>query len=128
MALFIVLLFCKSIKGYWAVATVVLFAVLFALAYNADAKVTNESDDVIKTKPEEGCEPISDVAPGAEQYGFDGIKVQGKVLKIANGTHIIVKKDGSVLTMGITGRIVNAIRGGVLASPPDDSWNKLFDC
>lgn len=128
MALFVVLLFCKNIKGSWAVATVVAFALLFVLAYTSKAKVTNESEKTVKAKPEDACEPLLDVAPGAEHYGFDGIKANGKVFKAANGTHIVVKKDGSVKTKALTGKMVNAIRGGVLASPPDSCWNKLFDC
>ncbi|MBR5782007.1 MAG: hypothetical protein IKY27_08535 [Bacteroidales bacterium] len=128
MALFVVLLFCKNIKGSWAVATVVAFALLFVLAYTSKAKVNNESEEAVKAKPEDACEPLLDVAPGAEHYGFDGIKANGKVFKAANGTHIVVKKDGSVKTKALTGKMVNAIRGGVLASPPDSCWNKLFDC
>ena len=128
MAFFLVLLFCKNIKGSWAVASVMLFAILFALAYRSDAVVMNESDDTVKAKPEDGCEPLTDVEPGKEHHGFDGIKARGKVYKVANGTHIVVKKDGSISTRSFTGKIVNAIRGGVLTTPPDECWNKLFDC
>ena len=126
MALFVVLLFCKNLKGSWAVATVATFALLFTLAYTSKSKVTNESGETVKAKPEDACEPLLDVAPGAEHYGFDGIKAAGKVFKAANGTHIVVKKDGSIRTRSITGKMVNAIRGGVLASAPDECWDELF--
>lgn len=126
MALFVVLLFCKNLKGSWAVATVVAFALLFALAYTSKSKVTNESDMAIKAKPEDACEPLIDVAAGTDHYGFDGIKAGDKVFKAANGTHIVVKKDGSIKTKAITGKLVNVIRGGVLNTPPDSCWEPLF--
>lgn len=128
MAFFLVLLFCKNVKGYWYIIDVATVLVLMILAYNSKTKVTNESDTAIKAKPEDACEPIIDVAAGSEHYGFDGIKAGGKVFKAANGTHIVVKKDGSISTRAFTGKIVNAIRGGVLTTPPDECWNKLFDC
>ena len=92
----------------------------------ADEQTIGTAYLTVKAKPEDACEPLLDVAPGAEHYGFDGIKANGKVFKAANGTHIVVKKDGSVKTKALTGKMVNAIRGGVLATAPDDCWNELF--
>ena len=126
MAFFLVLLFCKNLKGSWAVATFAVFTLLFALAYKSDTVVFNESGETVKTKPEEGCEPLTDVEPGKEHHGFDGVKAGGKVYKVANGTHIVVKKDGSIKTKALTGKMVNAIRGGVLTTPPDECWEPLF--
>lgn len=126
MAFFLVLLFCKNIKGSWAVATLAVFTLLFALAYMSESVMTNDSDTTVKAKPEDGCEPLTDVDPGKKHHGFDGIKANGKVYKVSNGTHIVVKKDGTVRTKSLTGKIVNALRGGVLTAAPDECWEPLF--
>ena len=91
-------------------------------------KVKNSSENSVCAKPEEGDENI-DVVPGAELYDIDGVKSNGTVYKIGDGCHAVVKKDGTVKVKSLTAKFMNHVMdGGVLASPPDDSWNKLFDC
>ena len=91
-------------------------------------KVKNSSENSVCAKPEEGDENI-DVVPGAELYDIDGVKSNGTVYKIGDGCHAVVKKDGTVKVKSLTAKFMNYVMdGGVLASPPDDGWQKLFDC
>ena len=129
LAFFILLKFCKNAKDWWYVATVVTGAVLFVMAYYSKTKVTNKSDRLIKAKPEDVGKPLIDVAPGAEHYGLDGVKSNGKVFKARNGTHIVVKEDGSVRTRSITGKLFNSFltNAGYIKKRPDGGWDPLFD-
>lgn len=91
------------------------------------AKIENESGTVIHTKSEEGCDAV-ELEPGMERYDIDGVKNQGTVYKVGNGCHAMARKDGTVKVKSITGRIANYINcGGVLTTPPDDCWKKLFE-
>lgn len=101
---------------------------LIVQGLKGQAKIENESGAVIHTKSEEGCDAV-ELEPGMERYDIDGVKNQGTVYKVGNGCHAMARRDGTVKVKSLTGRIANYINGGgVLTSPPDDSWNKLFDC
>ena len=90
--------------------------------------VKNRSKNSICAKPEEGSDTFN-VLPGENGYDIDGIKSNGVVYKIGDSCHAKVSDDGTVKVKSFTGKIVNKIiGGGVLTSPPDDSWQKLFDC
>ena len=90
--------------------------------------VKNRSKNSICAKPEEGSDTFN-VLPGENGYDIDGIKSNGVVYKIGDSCHANVSDDGTVKVKSFTGKIVNKIiGGGVLTSPPDDSWQKLFDC
>ena len=90
--------------------------------------VKNRSKNSICAKPEEGSDTFN-VLPGENGYDIDGIKSNGVVYKIGDSCHAKVSDDGTVKVKSFTGKIVNKIiGGGVLSSPPDDSWQKLFDC
>lgn len=91
-------------------------------------KVRNNSERSVCAKPEDGDDNIV-LLPGAEQYAIDGVKSGGIVYKIGDGCHAIVTKDGTVKIRSVAGIFINHVmNGGVLTTPPDDSWNKLFDC
>ncbi len=89
-------------------------------------KVTNNSGKPIYVKPEDGSEPVK-VDAGAEQYDIDGIKVNDKVYKATDGTHIVVNADGTVKTKSLTGKFLNKFGGGYLSAPPDEGWKPLFN-
>lgn len=90
--------------------------------------VKNRSKNSICAKPEEGSDTFN-VLPEENGYDIDGIKSNGVVYKIGDSCHAKVSDDGTVKVKSFTGKIVNKIiGGGVLTSPPDDSWQKLFDC
>ena len=90
--------------------------------------VKNRSKNSICAKLEEGSDTFN-VLPGENGYDIDGIKSNGIVYKIGDSCHAKVSDDGTVKVKSFTGKIVNKIiGGGVLTSPPDDSWQKLFDC
>jgi hypothetical protein len=90
--------------------------------------VKNRSKNSICAKPEEGSDTFN-VLPGENGYDIDGIKSNGVVYKIGDSCHAKVSDDGTVKVKSFTGKIVNKIiGGGVLTSPPDYSWQKLFDC
>lgn len=108
-----------------ALATIV---VTLVQGLKGQAKIENESGAVIHTKSEEGCDAV-ELEPGMERYDIDGVKNQGAVYKVGNGCHAMARRDGTVKVKSITGRIANYINGGgVLTTPPDECWNKLFDC
>lgn len=99
-----------------------------AQIFQGRTTVRNRSKNTVCAKPEEGGGAF-DVTPGQTVYDVDGIKSNGTVYKVGDSCHAAVRKDGSVRIKSITGRLINRyVGGGVLASPPDDSWNKLFDC
>ena len=111
-------------------ATSVGFAGLSAGAqiFQGKTVVKNRSKNSIYAKPEEGSDTF-EVLPGKNVHDIDGIKSNGTVYKIGDSCHAVVRKDGSVKIKSFIGRLINKyIDGGVLTSPPDDSWNKLFDC
>lgn len=111
-------------------ATSVGFAGFSAAAqiFQGKTTVSNRSKSPVCAKPEEGG-GASDVPPGETIYDVDGIRSNGTVFKVGDSCHAVVRKDGSVKIRSFTGRLINKyVGGGVLTSPPDESWNKLFDC
>jgi len=111
-------------------ATSVGFAGLSAGAQILQGKtvVKNRSKNPIYAKSEEGCDTF-EVLPGKNVHDIDGIKSNGSVYKIGDSCHAVVRKDGSVKIKSFIGRLINKyIDGGVLTTPPDECWNKLFDC
>ena len=89
------------------------------------AKIENESGTVIHTKSEDGCDAV-ELEPGTERYDIDGVKVKDKVYKLSDGCHGVVQEDGTVKVKSFTGKFVNSVMGGVLASAPDSCWDELF--
>lgn len=89
------------------------------------SKIENESGEDVYTKSEEGCNAIQ-LAPGYSRYDIDGVKNQGKVYKLVDGCHGVVKKDGTVRVKSFTGKFINSVRGGVLTAAPDECWEPLF--
>ena len=99
-----------------------------AQVFHGKTTVKNRSKNSICAKPEEGSDTF-EVLPGKNGYDIDGIKSNGVVYKIGDSCHAKVRRDGTVKVKSFTGRAINKfIGGGVLTSPPDDNWNKLFDC
>ena len=89
-------------------------------------KVSNQSSSMIYAKPEEGAEPVA-VPPQGEYFGTDGVKAGGKVYKLPNGVHASVKDGGKVKVSSLTGQFIYMLGGGVLPTPPDGGWQKLFE-
>ena len=90
--------------------------------------VKNRSKKSICAKSEEDSNTF-EVVPGKNGYDIDGIKSNGVVYKIGDSCHAKVCTDGTGKVKSFTGRALNKfIGGGVLVSPPDDGWQKLFDC
>lgn len=104
-----------------------LFAVIVFLiqAKWGQTKVGNQSSSMIYAKPEEGAEPVV-VPPQGEYFGTDGVKAGGKVYKLPNGVHATVKDGGKVSIASLTGTLMYMLIGGVLPTPPDGGWQKLF--
>ncbi|MCQ2272555.1 MAG: hypothetical protein MJZ72_07200 [Bacteroidales bacterium] len=90
------------------------------------SKVTNNMDEPILAKPETGNTPVQ-IAPHAEMYGVDGIKVNGKVFKLCSGTHVEVKGNGEIVTKASSAKIINKYQGGYLSQSPDPNWDELFN-
>lgn len=105
-----------------------LFAVIVFLiqAKWGQTKVGNQSSSMIYAKPEEGAEPV-EVPPQGEYFGTDGVKAGGKVYKLPNGVHATVSQNGKVSIASLTGTLMYMLIGGVLSTPPDGGWQKLFE-
>ena len=105
-----------------------LFAVIVFLiqAKWGQTKVSNQSSSMIYAKPEEGAEPV-EVSPQGEYFGTDGVKAGGKVYKLPNGVHATVSQNDKVSIASLTGTLMYMLIGGVLPTPPDGGWQKLFD-
>lgn len=91
-------------------------------------KVNNKSGADIEylNETESGNRPSYTLPNGEKQYDIDGIRYDSLVYKIPDGVHVTVK-NGRVVPHSIIGKFLYHVEGGVLASPPNDSWNKLFD-
>ena len=82
LAFFILLMFCKNAKDSWYVGGAIVGVMFFIMAYFSQNKVTNKTNNYVNAKPENASKPIIGVTPGTEYYGFDGIKVGNKVLRM----------------------------------------------
>ena len=93
------------------------------------AKVNNRSGADIEylNETESGNRPSYTLPNGEKQYDIDGIRCNGIVYKVPDGVHLTVNRKGTVVPHSIVGGFLFYTEGGVLDSPPDDSWNKLFD-
>lgn len=100
--------------------------ILLLQANKGKSVVHNMSDEVIYAKPEEGTEPVA-VPPHGEYYNIDGFKAYGKVYKLPDGVHASVKDGGKVKVSSLTGQFIYMLGGGVLPTPPDGGWQKLFE-
>ena len=99
-----------------------------AQIFHGKTMVKNRSKNSICAKSEEDSNTF-EVLPGKNGYDIDGIKSNGVVYKIGDSCHAKVRNDGTVKVKSFTGRAINKfIGGGVLTTPPDDGWQKLFDC
>lgn len=105
-----------------------LFAVIVFLiqAKWGQTKVGNQSSSMIYAKPEEGADPV-EVPLQGEYFRTDGVKAGGKVYKLPNGVHASVKDGGKVKVSSLTGQFIYMLGGGVLPTPPDGGWQKLFE-
>lgn len=116
------ILFTASVVGCTAVLTAGLHGMF------GKSKIENKSEETIYTKGEEDCDATV-LSVGTSRYDVDGVKSQGTVYKFGNGCHAVAYKDGTVKVKSLTGTCLNWIfDGGVLTTPPDECWNKLFDC
>ncbi|HTO16572.1 MAG TPA: hypothetical protein VLZ83_12430, partial [Edaphocola sp.] len=100
--------------------------------------VTNEYKGDVYFKPE-GDLNLNDFHfknDGAYKMGtqswipLDGINVNGKVYKISDGySNIRITETGEVkvLYLGLPGQLHYWFLGGEKSSPPDPSWNNLFN-
>ena len=102
------------------------FIIIAIQAKWGQTKVSNESSTMIYAKPEEGTEPVG-IVPQGEGYAIDGIKTDGKVYKLPNGVHATIGEGGKIRIASITGTLIYLLGGGVLPTPPDGGWQKLFD-
>lgn len=105
-----------------------LFAVIVFLiqAKWGQTKVGNQSSSMIYAKPEEGVEPVG-IVPQGEGCAIDGVKADGNVYKLPNGVHATVGEGGKIRVASLTGTLMYMLIGGVLPTPPDGGWQKLFD-
>ncbi len=124
----IILLCCVKILGFkpFVITGLVSFILLFAQTFFAKTKVNNDSDENIFAKSENDCDAQT-LLPHSVKYNIDGVKVNGKVFKASDGTHIVVNADGSIKTKSFIGKFINSTRGGYLSTPPDDGWKPLFN-
>lgn len=89
-------------------------------------KVFNESEQPITAKPDKSDLPVV-INPSQSMVEVDGVKVNGKVFKISDGTHVVIDKDGNIRTKSLIGKFLNKIHGGNLTTPPDSGWKALFE-
>lgn len=119
--------FYKKVNYEYAYILLVILVVLLLIAKNQSATVINKSKFVIFGKHEDNDSELVEIKPGETVSNIDGVKVEGRVFKAVNGTHITIKADGRIKTHSITGRILNKIRGGYLDNAPDSDWDWLFN-
>ncbi len=127
-----ILIFSAMISGN---KIILLFGALFGIFFNVfyilylscqNTKITNESESkaFIKSKQRD---KIDELLPKSTKYGIDGVKINGVVYKISDGTHATITKKGKLRVLSITGNIFYKIlRGGIMTTPTDD-WKPLFD-
>ena len=134
LLLFLIAIFEKDKKAVPAllaacgVSVIVGSSAFVAQVLQGKTTVKNRSKNSICAKSEEDSNTF-EVLPGKNGYDIDGIKSNGVVYKIGDSCHAKVRNDGTVKVKSFTGRAINKFMGGgVLASPPDDGWQKLFDC
>ena len=117
----------EKIYGVGMVSTGIIAGLIFLLQmYKGKSVVHNMSDEMIYAKPEEGAEPMA-VPPQGQCYGIDGIKAQGRVYKLPDGVHATVKADGKIKIQSLTAKFIYLLGGGLLPTPPDGGWQKLFE-
>lgn len=123
----LVLMFCDKVNKWVVFGIVIAAAIPIAIGFCCPAKVRNNSGKTIKAKPEDNsCDPV-EIKPGEEYYGADGIKVGNCVYKIVDGSHVVVGRNGKIMTTSAIGTVMNTIRGGWLSEAPDDCWEPLFN-
>ena len=123
----LVLMFCDKVNKWVVFGIVIAAAIPIAIGFCSPAKVRNNSGKTIKAKPEDNsCDPV-EIKPGEEYYGADGIKVGNRVYKIVDGSHVVVGRNGKIMTTSAIGSIMNTVRGGWLSEAPDDCWKPLFN-
>ena len=106
---------------------IILAGIAFTIQVKfGQTKVSNQSPNTIYAKPEEGTEPVA-VPPQGQCYGIDGIKAQGRVYKLPDGVHATVKADGKIKIQSLTAKFIYLLGGGLLPTPPDGGWQKLFE-
>lgn len=113
---------------YVFIAMATIYLICFGTqASVGDTKIENRSGEPVPVKPEEGGVPLA-VEPGGVMYGIDGLRTpNGRVYKVCDGCHAVVRDDGSVRVKSLTGRIINSARGGYLDKSPDSGWDRLFE-
>ena len=112
---------------YIAIGLFLLFVIfLFLFGEYTHTKIENKSNGSVFIKPEDGKDP-EEVKSGDIKYGIDGVKINGQVYKLTDGTHAIITENGKVKITSLTAMIFYVAMGGKLNTPPDEDWQTLFD-
>jgi hypothetical protein len=101
--------------------------VLLLQIAKGQSKITNKSNKQLFYKLEG---PNTPEIIGAKSiiYNADGVKSNGKVYKICDGTHITVKENGEVYTNSLIGTFFNTFRGGYIEKGDvDNTFVPLFN-
>ena len=89
--------------------------------------VYNKSANKMGAKDENNDNPdVIETLPGHSVSNVDGVKMNGVVFKIPDGIHATISKQ-RIIVKSILGRMMYNVKGGVLLTPPDESWVPLFN-
>lgn len=110
------------------IAYIIIAIVVFILMYMfcQETKIINESETKAFIKSE-ADKQTDGLLPKSTKYGIDGVKINGVVYKTPDGTHAKITESGKIKVESITGKFLYFVLGGVLNTPPDSSWEPLFD-
>ncbi len=106
---------------------------IYTVINNSDKKVYFKPETTIGDFQNNGAyaiDPFKKVS-----YAIDGIATKlhkDKVYKITNGIKVTVNSDGTVTPDYDSASYLEIVYftfvGGWLSSPPDSTWDKLFEC
>ncbi|MCK9303504.1 MAG: hypothetical protein PHU62_10055 [Bacteroidales bacterium] len=125
--LFILCLLHKTSIKYLGGTLAVTGILIFVQATFGKAQIINKTGKAICSKPEIEDKPISNINDQESKSSIDGIKMNGIVYKIPDGVHAIATEQNRIKINSIIGSVAYYAKGGLLTTPPDDSWNALFE-
>ncbi|MCK9303194.1 MAG: hypothetical protein PHU62_06890 [Bacteroidales bacterium] len=115
----------NSPKYFLSAMTVSVLSALIQAKFGK-AQIINKTGKAICSKDEYNS-TTSAISADGNKNCIDGVKIDGIVYKIPNGVHAIATEQNRIKVNSIIGNAIYHIGGGLLTTPPDDSWNALFE-
>ncbi|MCK9303193.1 MAG: hypothetical protein PHU62_06895 [Bacteroidales bacterium] len=124
--LFILCLRYENLFKYFTGTLAATGMLVFIHTMFGKAQIINKTGKTICSKDEYNS-TTSAISAGGNKNSIDGVKINGIVYKIPNGVHAIATEQNRIKVNSIIGSVAYYAKGGLLTTPPDDSWNALFE-